>query len=152
MNEQRATIPCPSCQQLNRIDLGKLDGRPKCGKCASPIDAAAPIPVSDRSLDGVLSGTTVPVLVDFYADWCGPCKTMAPMFAEFARERAGEAIFAKLQTDENPTATRKHGIGGIPSLVLFHDGREIAREIGAVPKFRLGQLLDRVQPGATSAT
>lgn len=83
----------------------------------------------------------VPVLVDFYADWCGPCKVMAPILDEIARERVGELLVAKLDTDRNPATAQRFGIGGIPTLILFSGGDEIGRETGAVAKPRVQALI-----------
>jgi thioredoxin len=101
--------------------------------------------VTDQDLDRVVSGTEVPVLVDFYADWCGPCKVMAPVLDAVAREMAGRALVAKLDTDRNPQAAARFAIRGIPTLVVFRGGREVAREVGAVPKPRLEALVAQAE-------
>lgn len=97
--------------------------------------------MTDDDFDRVISGSEVPVLVDFYADWCGPCKVMAPVLDEFADERAGEVLVAKLDTDRNRRAAGRYGIRGIPTLIVFRGGEEVARETGAVGKPRLESLL-----------
>jgi thioredoxin len=97
---------------------------------------------SDATLEQVVRDAPVPVLVDFYADWCGPCRMMAPTFAELARRRAGEALVVKVDTDRSPSMAIRFGIRGIPTLVLFRDGREVARQVGAVPLGRLEAMLD----------
>ena len=89
----------------------------------------------------------MPVLVDFYADWCGPCKMMAPVLDEIARERAGEVLVAKLDTDRNPTMAVRYDIRGIPNLIVFRDGREVARQVGAAPR-AAGGGADRAGAGA----
>lgn len=142
---RRATVGCPECGRLNRVDLGRLANGPRCGHCARPLPLDRPLPVGDQNLDRVIADSAVPVLVDFYADWCGPCKVMAPVLDELARERAGQALVAKLDTDRNPAMAGRYAIRGIPTLILFHNGREVAREVGAVPKARLAALLQRVQ-------
>ncbi|MDQ3810241.1 MAG: thioredoxin TrxC [Chloroflexota bacterium] len=136
-----ATVRCPICSTLNRVDLSRLKHHPKCAHCGKPILLDRPIAVTDEDLERVVADAEVPVIVDFYADWCGPCKMMAPIFDEFARERAGQALVAKLNTDRNPAMTDRFGIRGIPTLVVFRGGREVARQVGAVPKPRLEALL-----------
>jgi thioredoxin 2 len=140
---RRATIACAFCGKLNRVDLRRVADRPRCGECGRPMLLDRPVKVSDQNLDRMIADAEVPVLVDFYADWCGPCKIMAPVLDEIARERAGEALIAKLDTDRNPDMSARFGIGGIPTLVVFRGGREIAREVGAIPKPRLEALIQR---------
>jgi thioredoxin 2 len=134
-------VPCAFCATLNRVDLTRVDDRPKCGSCGRPILLDRPIAVSDETFDGVVSGTDVPVVVDFYADWCGPCKIMAPVLDTFAHEHRGAVLVAKLDTDRNQRTTMRFGVRGIPTLIAFRGGAEVAREVGAVPRARLDQLL-----------
>jgi thioredoxin 2 len=144
---RKATVGCPFCLTMNRVDLGRVGDRPKCGKCGKPILLDRPISVHDTDLDRVIADSDVPVLVDFYADWCGPCKIMAPILDEVARERAGAVLIAKLDTDRNPRMASRFSISGIPTLIAFKGGQEVAREIGAVPRPRLDALLARVAAG-----
>ena len=139
----KATVSCPFCQTLNRVDLARVQDRPKCGECGRPILLDRPIRVGDQDLERVVKDSDVPVLVDFYADWCGPCKMMAPLLDDLARERAGEVLVAKLDTDRNPTMAVRYAIRGIPTLIAFQGGREVAREVGALPKPRLEALVAR---------
>jgi thioredoxin 2 len=125
------------------VDLARADQRPKCAECGKPILLDRPLAIMEGDLDRIVSESEVPVIIDFYADWCGPCKAMAPIFDELARERRGQALVTKLDTDRNPNATRRFGVRGIPTLIVFRDGREVAREVGAVPRQRLYALLDR---------
>lgn len=140
---QKATVSCPFCSTPNRVDLGRVHDRPRCGECGKPILLDRPIAVSDQDLERVVRDSEVPVLVDFYAAWCGPCKMMAPILDELARERAGEVLVAKLDTDRSPAMAVRYQIRGIPTLIAFQGGREVAREIGAVPKPKLEALVNR---------
>lgn len=137
-----ATVRCPFCTTLNRVDLVRIDQHPKCAKCGKPILLDRPIAIMEADLDRIVSESEVPVLVDFYADWCGPCKAMAPVFDSLARERRGEVLVTKLDTDRNPEATRRFNVRGIPTTIVFIGGREVARETGAIPRQRLQALLD----------
>jgi thioredoxin 2 len=145
---KKATVPCQFCGTLNRVDLEKLASLPKCGSCGKPMRLDRPIRVGDADLEKVTAGTEVPVLVDFYADWCGPCKVMAPVLDELAAAEAGSVLVTKLDTDRNPTMAARFAIRGIPTLVAFAGGREIAREVGAVPKPRLEALVERARTAA----
>jgi thioredoxin 2 len=109
---RKATVSCPFCLTPNRVDLTRVEARPKCGECGKPILLDRPIVVSDKDLERVVRDAEVPVLVDFYADWCGPCKVMAPVLDNLARERAGFVLVAKLDTDRNPTMAVRHAIRG----------------------------------------
>ncbi len=102
--------------------------------------ADVPIAVTDATLDAVLKGTEVPVVMDGYADWCGPCKIMAPVLDDFARERQGEVLVVKLDTDRNPATTHRFGIRAIPTLIVFRQGREMGRQAGAIPRQALEAL------------
>ena len=103
-----------------------------------------PVVVNAATLSELVRTSTVPVLVDFYADWCAPCKYMAPVLERFARKHVGEVVVAKLNTDHNPVAADQHGIRGIPTLVLFKDGEEVDRQVGAVPEPYLDNMLATV--------
>jgi thioredoxin 2 len=139
---KRATVACPFCQTLNRVDLGRLADRPKCGHCGRPILVDRPVAVTDATVDGILGGTEVPVVMDCYADWCGPCKIMAPILDEFARERQGDVLVTKLDTDRNPATAQRFNIRAIPTLLVFRQGREVARHTGVIPRQQLAALVE----------
>ena len=139
-----ATVACPFCQTLNRVDMARMADHPKCGNCGKPILLDRPIAVSDATFDKVTTDSTVPVIVDFYADWCGPCKVMAPLLDDAAHRRAGQILFAKLDTDRNPVTGPRFGIRGIPTLIAFRNGKEVARRVGAVPPTELESFLNGV--------
>ena len=138
---RKATIRCAFCSRLNRVNLARTGDRPKCGQCGKPLLLDRPMAVTDSDLDQVVAGTDVPVLVDFYADWCGPCKMMAPVLDDLARSRLGEVLVTKLDTDRNPQMSSRFGIRSIPTLIMFRNGREVGRELGAVPRARLDALI-----------
>lgn len=140
---RKATIGCPHCGRLNRVDLSRAGDRPKCGVCGQPISLDRPLALSDATFDRVVADSPVPVVVDFYADWCGPCKMMAPILDKVTAERTGDALFAKLDTDRNPGVSRRFGISSIPTTIAFVRGREVARRMGAMPRSQLDALVDQ---------
>jgi thioredoxin 2 len=139
----RMTIRCNACGSWNRIRGDKAADGPKCGKCSAAIDLSHPLMLTDETFAKTIAESDVPVLVDFYADWCGPCKMMAPYVEQLAKEQVGRAIIAKLDTDRNQAAAAPFGIRGIPTSILFRGGKEVARQVGAVPKAGLEALLSR---------
>ena len=138
---RKATVRCPSCGRLNRVDLARAAAGPKCGACSRPIPLDRPLSLTDADFERVVRDAEVPVLVDFYADWCGPCKMMAPTLDALARDRAGEVLVAKLDTDANPQTSLRFGIRSIPTLIVFRGGAEVGREMGAGPRPRLEALV-----------
>ncbi len=126
-------LACLACGQGNRVPAERLDERPKCGACGSPLVSDSPFEVSLGNLIKAERLDEVPLVVDFWAAWCGPCRMMAPEFAKAARILKGRARFAKLDTEAFPEASARYGIRGIPLLVAFRGGREIGRRAGAVP-------------------
>lgn len=136
-----ATLRCAFCARLNRVDISRAADRPACGECGRPFLLDRPVKIQGDDLERVLADAGVPVLVDFYADWCGPCKIMAPVLDEFASDRSGELLVAKVDTEAAPAASSRHRIQAIPTLILFRSGSEAARQTGAVPREGLDQLV-----------
>ena len=135
------TIPCPFCATLNRVELDKLDAGPKCGSCHRPLHLDRPVKVGSEAFDAVISKSEAPVLVDFYADWCGPCKMVAPVVDELASAKAGAVLVIKVDTDQYAGVTQRFGIRGIPTLIAFKGGKEIGRHVGIAKRPELDALL-----------
>ena len=143
----RATVRCASCGKLNRVDVARAADGPKCGQCGGAIRLDRALLLTDAEFARVVKDAEVPVLVDFYADWCGPCKMMAPLLDQLARERVGELLVAKLDTDRNPSTSMQFEIRSIPTLIVFRGGREVGRVMGAVPRQRLDALVSAALAG-----
>lgn len=140
---QHFTIRCQFCDTWNRIDAARAPDRPKCGKCGKPILLDRPLALNDETFARTIAESDVPVLVDFYADWCGPCKMMAPFIDEIARERQGSVLVAKLDTDRAQQTSMAFNIRSIPTSIVFRGGKEVARQVGATRKPGLVELLGR---------
>ncbi len=130
-------VACPKCLSQNRVDASRVLEAPKCGKCGTPLLDDAIVELDDASFDAFAARTSVPVLVDFWAPWCGPCRQMAPEFAQAARRLAGRARLVKVNTDLSQALAGRFGIRSIPTLVLLKDGLEAARATGARPASEL---------------
>ncbi len=138
MNEVSAstkvTLRCPFCMSLNAVDLGKSGDRPKCGDCAKPLLLDRPVKVAGEDFDRTVLGSEAPVMVDFYADWCAPCKYVAPLMDELANTHQGSLLVVKIDTDQAPDLSQKFAIRSIPTVILFKDGEEVGRSVGFEPE------------------
>ena len=143
----RVTLRCQFCGTWNRVNAARAADRPKCGQCAKPLLLDRPIALDDESFQRTIEGSEIPVLVDFYADWCGPCKMMAPYVDQIAAKYQGRALVAKLDTDRSQRTAAGFQIRGIPTVIVFMGGREAARQTGAVPAAALEQLLAKAGTG-----
>lgn len=134
---------CPTCGSKNRLKPARLHQEARCGRCQSPISPLdAPLPVeSAADFDALVGESSLPVVVDFWAAWCGPCKMMAPELDRLAKETRGEILVAKVDTDRLPDVAGRFGIQSIPTLVLFRGGREARRAMGAMSAVRLREQL-----------
>ena len=124
---------CETCGQANRVPIVRLSEGPKCGSCGDPLVTGKVAELDAPTHDKATRGDEMPLIVDYWAPWCGPCRMMAPEFAKAAGALKGKARFAKINTDNFPAVSQKMGIRGIPLLVLWKGGREIARLPGARP-------------------
>lgn len=140
---QKLTVRCLFCNTWNRIDAGKVTAGPKCGKCGKPILLERPIPLNDETFQRTISESDLPVAVDFYADWCGPCRMMAPAVDALAAHLQGKALVGKLNTDHSSRIAGSYNIRGIPTTIVFKGGSEIARQAGAMQLEQLKQLMSR---------
>jgi thioredoxin 2 len=145
MPETSVIRPCPVCGAKNRIPRNRLQDRPVCGKCRAPLNGGGaydrPVEVTDRTFQREVMDWSGSVLVDCWAPWCGPCRTVAPILDQLASAYAGRVKIAKLNVDENPGTASQYGIQSIPTMLLFKGGRLLDKVIGALPKAEIERRL-----------
>lgn len=136
-------VGCPSCSRSNRLPAGRMRDKARCASCKSPLlPPTHPIPVtSPEDFDELVKDSPAPVLVDFWAVWCGPCRAVAPELEKLARSRADQVVVAKVDTDALPGVAQRFAIRGIPTMILFRGGREAARVSGAMPASEIAARL-----------
>ena len=144
--KSKVTLRCPFCLTLNEVNLGKTGDRPKCGDCAKPLLLDRPVRVSGEDFERTVLGSEAPVLVDFYADWCAPCKYVAPLMDELAQTHEGKLLVVKVDTDQAPDLSQKWGIRSIPTVILFKEGEEVARSVGFEPEKLRSMAEEAVKP------
>ena len=125
-------VACPGCLAANRVPAARLAEDPKCGKCGARLLEGAPVELTEAQFDAFVQRTELPVLADFWAPWCGPCRAMAPHFERAARELKERARLVKVNTDEAQGLAARYGIRAIPTLMLFRNGAEVKRASGAM--------------------
>jgi thioredoxin 2 len=135
-------IVCPHCNTVNRIPAARLGDRPVCGKCKQKLFTGHPLVLNDGNFNQQLSRSDIPVVVDFWAPWCGPCKMMAPAYEQAAGQLEPRVRLAKLNTEEAQQTAGKFAIRSIPTIVLFDHGREVARQSGAMSLPQLVQWVE----------
>lgn len=125
-------VACPSCLTANRVLADRMGESPKCGRCGKPLLTAAPAELDEAGFEAFVARTGLPVLADFWAPWCGPCRGMAPHFERAAQQLQGRVQLVKVNTEASPALAMRLGIRAIPTLVLFRDGAEVKRASGAL--------------------
>ena len=137
-------IVCPLCGGINRVPNDKLANGPNCGKCRQPLFGHPPQELTAANYQKVTTRNDTPVVVDFWAPWCGPCKAMAPAYEQAAKELEPRVRFAKLNTEQEPSIGSGLAIRGIPTLIVFAGGKEVARQSGAMPQAEIIRWVESV--------
>jgi len=143
-DDRGVIVPCKSCGQKNRVAYDRLDSEVRCAQCKQPIAISEPIAIaSSADFDRLVARASIPLLVDYWAPWCGPCRMVAPELQKVAARRAGSLLVVKVNTDELADLGQRFGIRSIPTLAIFSNGREVTRASGARPAPEIEQWLDQ---------
>jgi len=141
-DSSNVTLRCGFCLALNSVDVERAEDRPVCGECSKPMLLDRPVKVTQDDFERTVLQADVPVLVDFYADWCAPCKMVAPLIDEIAQQQLGRMLVVKVDTDHAPDVAMKYEIRSIPTLIIFKDGDEVERSLGFEPE-RVRDLVEK---------
>jgi len=141
--EAKLNFVCPDCSAVNRVPVQRLSDSPVCAKCKTSLIPAHPVELTDQTFEKFISRSSLPVVVDFWAGWCGPCRSMAPQFEKAASQTSGRVVLAKLNTESNRAGDR-FNITGIPCLIVFKSGKETARQAGAMNSGQIVQWIESV--------
>ena len=140
---ENSIIVCPQCDGLNRVPNQRLAENPTCGKCKQPLFNGKPVALTDANFNQHINGSDLPVIVDFWAPWCGPCKTMAPAYEQAAAKIEPRAILAKVDTEQNQQLAQRFAIRSIPTLAVFKAGKQVASQPGAMSLAQLVQWIEQ---------
>ena len=136
----KVTLACQFCSKLNKMDADRFRDNPKCAECGRPFLLDRPVKVAEENFDTTVLKSEIPVVVDFYADWCGPCVMMAPLLDEIASESAGKVLVAKVNTDASPKVSQRYEVQSIPFFARFEKGKIVKTAVGAVSREALQEL------------
>ena len=140
-------VTCPSCRAVNRVPAGRAADQGRCGKCKAPLPRiTVPVVVTDANFETVVLRSKIPVLLDCWADWCGPCHMLAPTIDALARDYAGRVLVGKLDVDANPATARRYDTRSIPTLLIFRDGELVNRLVGVQPRPAIEAALRALLP------
>ncbi len=142
METTKLNVACAHCQATNRVPVARLAEDPSCGRCGKELLGGQPVELNDSNFDAFTKHTDLPVLVDFWAPWCGPCVGMAPQFDLAAKQLKGQAILVKINSDNNPKTSTLFGVRSIPTLIRLEGGREMSRRSGSM---QAGQIVALVR-------
>jgi thioredoxin 2 len=148
MDQDSVIVRCGHCGAKNRVPRGRMQERPVCGRCKSPLSLGqapdTPVDITDNTFASEVLSGAIPVLVDCWAPWCGPCRMVGPVLEQLAREYQGRVKIVKLNVDENPQIASRYSIRSIPTMLLFNRGELVNTMVGALPKQEIEQRLQSI--------